>query len=98
MKFVRIKKICPFCPNNKSAYVFKTYHGLEKHVFRCHLLDETRRGWPKDLGKEPSFIRVYTVKYSKFHDIPINGVAHVEAIIREYCKKFNPSLRGINGR
>jgi len=103
MKYHRIAKQCPFCPTIKSAYTFKTFHGLRKHILQWHLQTKKRRSWyiwSRGRGRfpnkeKPAFIRVYKVKYSEYRDIPVNGMAHVEAIVQDHCKEFNPSMRGI---
>jgi len=97
MKNVKIKKKCPFCPINKSSYVFKTYHGLYRHVWRWHLLLKDKRAvlFPTD----PEWIRVYRVKFSAFCDVKVNGKQHIDAILESYCKEeLNPSLRRVGSK
>lgn len=98
MKNIKIRKRCPFCPLKKYSYVFKTYHGLYRHIWRWHVIDvKGKHRWEPDQG-EPAGIRAYRVKYSKFRDFKVSGKAHVDALIDAYIKGQNPSLReiGIN--
>jgi len=94
MKYFKISKHCPFCPTRDHEYIYRTYSGLYRHVLRWHALIEPGRWW-KDFDDEPiTLIRVYIVKFSKFKDVKVNGLAHLEALLERYAKgTMNPSLR-----
>lgn len=95
MQNIKICKSCPFCPQTKSAYVFKTYHGLYRHIWRWHILDEEGNRKFNFLEKEAKKIRIYLTKFSKFRDVKVYGKKHIDAIIEAYVKGWNPSLRDV---
>lgn len=98
----KINKICPFCPKRKSSYIYQTYRGLEKHIWRDHVINDRGKFiWEEKLDNwgNPTAIRIYKNKYSRFYDILINGEEHITAIIQDYVsERFNPSLRRIEKR
>lgn len=96
MKNIKIEKACPFCPKGKSNYIFKTYHGLYRHIWRWHVIDRKGRHQWEPGQEAPVGIRVYLSKYSRFLDIEVNGAEHINALIDSYCKGGNPSLREID--
>lgn len=100
MENIEIEKKCPFCPDKPYSHVYKTYRGLYRHIWNWHVFNsKSHSRWPIEDKSNPDNIRVYEIKFSKYYDIPINGEAHVNALIEAYCKeKYNPSLRNIEER
>lgn len=95
MRNLKIKKRCPFCPKNRSSYIFKTYHGLYRHIWRWHIIDKNgKHQWEPSQG-EAAGIRIFKVKFSKFKDYKVSGKEQIDALIEAYVKGMNPSLRGI---
>lgn len=100
-KNFRIEKKCPFCPDRKSSYVYKTWFGLLRHVEEDHLFVNRRSAsfencWAnsKHFWKEGNliFIRIWLVKYSDWYDIDIKYPEECEQLLFSYVTD-NPSFR-----
>lgn len=98
----KINKLCPFCPQAKYAYFFKTWNGLLRHVERDHLrVISKQRGfeyswWRRGIDwKEGDtiYIRAYLVKYSKFYDFDIKNKEECYQLLYWYVTD-NPSFKG----
>lgn len=97
MENLKIEKYCPFCPIQKSSYAYRTSHGLWRHVWEVHVLNEKGKHWWEERNSKVKTIRVYSTLYSKWKDYPVNGKKHVDALIEAYLTdKKNPSLRVID--
>jgi len=95
MELIRIEKKCPFCPDATWVHVFKTYHGLYRHIWKEHAYGHGDKPTHEEPGQaKVEKIRVWTCRYSKFYDIPVNGSEHLRALVDAYCKgEWNPSIR-----
>lgn len=102
----RFHKLCPFCPQDKYRYFYKTWCGLLRHVQSEHLKITSRsRGYENSWawastseGKKwkPGcliYIRVYDVLYSEYHDLNIKSPEQCEKLLMAYVTD-NPSFRG----
>ena len=101
-KVPRFSKLCPFCPQAKYRYSYKTWDGLLRHVHSEHLKVISRdRGYENswftkgDKWKPGNliYIRVYDVLYSKYHDLDIKSPEECEKLLMAYVTE-NPSFRG----
>lgn len=101
MKMRKIKLRCPLCPGRAYDHIYTTYHGFYRHIFADHTVDKYGKPlFSRDLSERSNtkiaYLRLYYIKYSKHKDIPVNGKAHVEALIEAMVKKgFNPTLREV---
>lgn len=96
------QKTCPFCPQVYYSYIYKTWIGLLRHVQSEHLRVLSRdRGYHctwTSKGEQWKngdliYIRVYDVRYSKYHDIDIKSPEECEKLLYLYVTD-NPSFRG----
>jgi len=100
-KNFKIRKGCPFCPQKKSRYVYKTWIGLIRHVYRDHLRSRGKSiTWSFLLPYEKTgdlSVRIWTKRYSQFFDIPVKSKEECDKIVFLYATE-NPSYQGISGQ
>jgi len=82
-------KSCPFC--YYEDYLYKTYPGLLRHLFRYHLQDIDGNSTHYSF-KPPRKLVVYTS--SGMETVDIENLPEVEEFLKDYIKdKRNPSKK-----